>query len=114
MTKLIVAFRNYANATKTARANILFNMAFCKLERLFNIDCTEKTAKPLKRLVYRAADKSLARPGRKQANVCQKARISFGALLARKKKLDDSSYLDVVEIASVPDMLLSLIPSWSG
>jgi len=29
------------------------------------------------------------------------------------KKLDDSSHLDVV-ILSVPDMLLSLFPSWSG
>ena len=33
--------------------------------------------------------------------------------LAGKKKLDDSSRLDVVEIASVPDMLPSLLPSWS-
>jgi hypothetical protein len=31
-----------------------------------------------------------------------------------KKKLADSSRLDVVEIARVPDMLLSLCPSWSG
>ena len=31
-----------------------------------------------------------------------------------EKKLDDSSRLDVVEIAGVPDMLLSLFPSWSG
>ena len=34
--------------------------------------------------------------------------------LAGKKKLDDSSRLDVVEIARVPDMLPSLFPSWSG
>jgi len=34
--------------------------------------------------------------------------------LAEKKKLDDSSRLDVVEIAIVPDMLPSLFPSWSG
>jgi len=33
--------------------------------------------------------------------------------LARKKKLD-SSRLDVVENARVPDMLPSLFPSWSG
>jgi len=33
---------------------------------------------------------------------------------AGKKKLDDSSRLDVVEIARVPDMLLSLFHSWSG
>jgi len=32
----------------------------------------------------------------------------------QEKKLDDSSLLDVVEIASVPDMLPSSFPSWSG
>jgi len=31
-----------------------------------------------------------------------------------KKKLDASSRLDVVEIARFPDMLPSLLPSWSG
>jgi len=47
------------------------------------------------------ADKSLARPGRKQANVSVRmALISFGALPCRKKKIDDSR-LDVVEIAHV-------------
>ena len=30
------------------------------------------------------------------------------------KKLDDSSRLDVVEIARVPDILPSLFLSWSG
>jgi len=30
------------------------------------------------------------------------------------KQLHDSSRLDVVEIARVPDMLPSLFPSWSG
>jgi len=40
--------------------------------------------------------------------------ISFGALPCKKKKLDDSSRLDVVEIARIPDMLPSLFPSWSG
>jgi len=34
--------------------------------------------------------------------------------LAEKKKLDDSSRLDVVEIARVPDVLPSLFPSSSG
>jgi len=34
--------------------------------------------------------------------------------LAGKKKLDDSSRLDVVEIAHVHDMFPSLFPSWSG
>jgi len=32
---------------------------------------------------------------------------------AGKKKHDDSSFLDAVEIARVPDMLPSLFPSWS-
>jgi len=30
------------------------------------------------------------------------------------KKIDDSSLLDVVEIARIPAMLPSLFPSWSG
>jgi len=34
--------------------------------------------------------------------------------LQEKKELDDSSRLDVVEIALVPDMLRSLFPSWSS
>ena len=38
-------------------------------------------------------------------------RISFGALPGKKKKLNDSSRLDVVEIASVSDMIPSLFPS---
>ena len=64
---------------------------------------------------YRGADKSLAQPVRKQANVSVRmALISFGALPCRKKQLDDSSRLDVVEIARVPDMLPRLFPSWSG
>jgi len=36
------------------------------------------------------------------------------ALEKEKKKLDDISRLDVVEIGSVPGMLPSLFPSWSG
>jgi len=56
-------------------------------------------------LIYRTADKFLARPGRKQANVSVRiAGISFGDLPCRKKKLDDISRLDVVEIARVPDI----------
>jgi len=58
---------------------------------------------------------SLDRPGRKKANVSVRmAWISFGALPCRGGDLDDSSRLDVVEIARVPDMLPSLFPSWSG
>ena len=34
--------------------------------------------------------------------------------LAGKKKLDESSRLDVVEIADIPDTLPSLFHSWSG
>ena len=61
--------------------------------------------------IYRGADKCLARPGRKQANFSVRmAWISFGALRCRKK-LDDSSRLDVVEIARVPDMPPSLFLS---
>jgi len=36
------------------------------------------------------------------------------AFAGRKKKLDDSLRLDVVEIARVHDMFPSLFPSWSG
>jgi len=35
-------------------------------------------------------------------------------LALQEEKLDDSSRLDVVEIARVPDILPSLFPSWSG
>jgi len=60
------------------------------------------------------AEKSLARPGRKQANVSVRMTwISFDALSCRKKK-SQSLRLGVVEIARVPDMLLSLFPSWWG
>ena len=38
----------------------------------------------------------------------------FLSVPCKKKKLDDSSRLDVVEIALVPDMLPSLFPSLSG
>jgi hypothetical protein len=38
---------------------------------------------------------------------------SAPCLARRKKKLVDSSRLDVVEIARVPDMLPSLFTSWS-
>jgi len=65
--------------------------------------------------MYRGDDKSLARPVRIKANVSVRIeRISFGALPCRKKKLDDSSRLGVVETARVPDMLPSLFPSWLG
>ena len=64
--------------------------------------------------LYKGADKSLDRPGRKQANVfIRMAWISFSALPCQKK-LGDSSRLDIVETVCVPDMLPSLFPSWSG
>jgi len=42
------------------------------------------------------------------------AGMSFGALPCRKKKkeFDDSSRLDVVEIARVPELLPNLFHSW--
>jgi len=63
--------------------------------------------------LYRGADNSLARPGMKQANVSVRMACEFPSTpcLAGKKKLDDSSRLDVVEIACVPDMLPRLFPS---
>ena len=66
--------------------------------------------------LYRGADKSLARPGRKQANASVRMALNnfLRRLALQEKKLDDSSRLDVVEIARVPDMLPSLFPSWSG
>ena len=67
-------------------------------------------------LIYSDADKSLARLGKKQANVSVQNGVNFLRRLALQweKKLDDSSRLDFVEIARVPDMLPSLFPSWSG
>jgi len=51
----------------------------------------------------------------KQANVSVRmVSISLGRLALQEKRLEDSSRLDVVEIARVPDMLPSLTPSWSG
>jgi len=57
--------------------------------------------------IHRGVDKSLARPRRTQANVSVRTFAGAGGL-------DDSSRLDVLEVARVPDMLPSLFPSWSG
>ena len=47
--------------------------------------------------MYKGADKSLAQPGRKQANVCQNGVNYFRRLaLQEKKKLDDSSRLSML------------------
>jgi len=72
--------------------------------KLFYFWCDVRTWKQKRKTVtfsiYRGADKSLAQPGRKQANVSVRmAWISLGALYCRGKKLDNSSRLDVVEIA---------------
>jgi len=56
-------------------------------------------------LKYRDADKSLARPGRKQANICQNCLNLLRCLALQEKKLDDNSCLDFVEILRVPDVL---------
>ena len=64
---------------------------------------------------YRGADKSLARPGRKQAYVSVINGVNvFRRLALQEKKLDDCSRLHVVEIARVSDMLPSLFLSWLG
>ena len=53
---------------------------------IFNIICVFLSSQQTS-VWYRSADKSLARPGRKQANVSVRmAWISFGALPCRKKK----------------------------
>ena len=66
-------------------------------------------------IIIQGADKSLARPGRKQAMFLSKWReFPSAPCLAGKKKLDDSSRLDVVEITRVPDILPRSFPSWSG
>ena len=63
--------------------------------------------------LYRGADKSLARPGRKLIFLSNGVHF-LRRLALQEENLDDSSRLDVVEIARVPDMLTSLFPSWSG
>jgi len=62
---------------------------------------------------HRGADNSLARLGRLMF-LSDWRESPSAPCLAGKKELDDSSRLDVVEIASVPDMLPSLFPSWTG
>ena len=45
--------------------------------------------------------------------ICQNCVNFFRGLVWKKKKFDDSSRLDIVEIACFPDMLPSLFPSYS-
>jgi hypothetical protein len=66
--------------------------------------------------LYRNAQKSLARSGRKKANLSVRMAWIFLRRLALQggKKLDDSTRHDAVEIARVPVMLPSFFPSRSG
>ena len=57
---------------------------------------------------------SLVRPGRNKFMFLSEWREFHSAPCFAGKILDDSSRLDVVEIARVPDVLPSLFPSWSG
>ena len=65
--------------------------------------------------IYRGAVKSLARPGRGKKNklmlLSEWREFPTAPCLGGEKKLDDSSRLDVVEIAHVPDVLPRLFPS---
>ena len=65
---------------------------------------------------YRDADKSLARQEGNKLMFLSEWREFHSApcLAAGVGVLDDSSRLDVVEIARVSDMLPSLFPAWSG
>ena len=67
-------------------------------------------------VLYRRADKSVALPGSKQANVFGQNGVNFLRRLALQgeKELDVSSRLDFVEVARVPGMLPSFFPFWSG
>jgi len=58
--------------------------------------------------MYRDADKPLALLGRKKANVSFRMGEFPSAPCFAGKKIDDSSRLDVVEIARVPEMFPSL------
>jgi len=102
------------------RSASLFDVHFvkqvtlCRGAQIFHTSRSHLSILGTPRVTYRVADKSLARPGRKQASVSVRmAWIFFGALPCKKKNFG-SSRLDVVEIARVPDMLPSLFPSWSG
>ena len=101
---------HYVN--KFQRAKLHVSSAYVMPSSGSNYNALKLTASYI-HISHRVADKSLARPGRKQANVyVRMARISFGALPCRGEKKLDSSRLDVLEIARVPDMLASLFPSW--
>jgi len=64
---------------------------------------------------YRGADMSLAcQEGNKPMFLSEWREFPSASCLAGGKKLDESSRLDVVEIARVPDLLPSLCPSWLG
>jgi len=64
---------------------------------------------------YRGADKSLARPGRKQGNISvSMAWISFGALLCRKKNLMTARVSILLKLrASLTCFRASFLPGWA-
>jgi len=64
--------------------------------------------------LIRGADRSLARPGRKQANVSVRWREFPSALDLAGGGEPGTSRLGFVEIAPVPGLLPSFFPSWSG
>jgi len=64
--------------------------------------------------LYRGAYKSLARPGRKQANVSVRmVCISLGTLPCWKRNLM-TALVSILLKSCMSDILLSLFPSWSG
>jgi len=75
-------FRRRENSQNVAAVNYL-------ILKIRHYNCSEKySLQSTVYIMYKSADKSLARPGWKQANVSvRKAWISFGALRCRKKKL---------------------------
>jgi len=83
----------------------IFFTSYCKIHLAFQYQ------KTIYFDIFRGGGKSLALQRRKQANASVRmAWISFGALPCKKKKnLDDSSRLDVVDMVRVPDMLPSLL-----
>jgi hypothetical protein len=69
----------------------------------------------LQSTLQRGADKSLAdQEGNKIMFLSEWREFPSAPCLVGVGELDDSSRLDVVDIARVPNMLPSLLPSWSG
>jgi len=101
---------NHSVASSWFSSLSLYNYGRTNIHQIHILVCIMICALLISTLIH-SADKSLAQPGTKQPNVSVRmAWISFGALSCRKKNYD-SSRLDVVEIACVPNMLPSLFPS---